>query len=344
MNILSTIYFGNTVQNYAIAFGLIFIGLFLARSITWFAKNILLRLAQKSETRLDDIIVERLENPFASIVMLMGFELGLSQLVLPQAITFWADQIIFILMTFIVAQGVSGLINALTEEYFSTEKVSASSMQVVPVLRKALHFFIWTIAVIMMINHAGYNVTSLLAGLGLGGLAFAMASKDYISNIFGGVTVFTDKTFKIKDRVRIGAYDGTIEEIGLRSTQLKTLDGTIVTIPNSQFTGSMVENVSKETARKIKINLGIVYETPIKKIEKIQKILEKMAKDNPDVKDDVIVSLNQFGDFALNILFIFYVKKGADILKTINDIHIEILKQFEKEKIEFAYPTRRVIK
>ncbi len=346
MDIFSTIYLGNSIQSYTIAFGIIFLGVFLGKSFNWLTKNILSKLVQKSKTRLDDIILEKLEKHLANILILFGIKIGLAQLILTEQVTILADQIIFILMTLIVAHGISRFLDALIEEYFVplTEKSTNSETQFLPVIRKALNFAIWIIATILIINHAGYNVTSLLAGLGLGGLAFAMASKDYISNIFGGMTIFMDKTFKIKDKIKIGNYNGKVQEIGLRSTKLKTKEGTIITIPNSKFTGSMVENVSKAPAKKVSINLGITYETPLKKIEKAQKILLKIALDNQFVKNDSIVSFNHFGDSALNILFVIYVKKTANYFETMNDIHFEILKKFTKEQIEFAYPTQKIVK
>ncbi|MHA1540455.1 MAG: mechanosensitive ion channel family protein [Alphaproteobacteria bacterium] len=345
MILLSEMYFGNSLLSYIIAFVIIFFGFFIGKSFNWLINNFVLKLVKKTETRLDDIIFEKLESHFSYIVIFFGLKLGLKQLILPQQIDFISNQLLFILITITISHAISRFFDALIEEYLVplTEK-SKNQVEFLPILRKSLSFSIWIIAIILIMNNAGYNVTSLLAGLGLGGLAFAMASKDYISNIFGGMTIFMDKTFKIKDRIRIGKFDGNIKEIGIRSTKLKTFDGTIVTIPNSQFTESMVENVSQAPSKKVIINLGITYETPLKKIEKLQKILPKITEENDNTKDDVIISLNHFGDFSLNIYFAFYIKNSSDYFKTVNEIHMEILKQFTKEKIDFAYPTQKMIK
>ena len=133
--------------------------------------------------------------------------------------------------------------------------------QLLPVVRKGLRATIWILGILVALNNAGYNVGALLAGLGIGGLALAMAAKDTVANIFGGVTIFTDKPFKINERIKLGGFDGTITEIGIRSTRLKTLEGRVVTIPNAKFTGGMVENVSMEPSRKVVLNLGLVYDT-----------------------------------------------------------------------------------
>jgi len=155
------------------------------------------------------------------------------------------------------------VIDALFEEYLVplAEKTETTlDDQLLHVVRKLLRFVIWALGVIIGLNNAGYNVGALLAGLGIGGLALAMAAKDTVSNIFGGFTIFTDKPFQIGDRIRIDGFDGTVEEIGMRSTRLRTLAGTLVTIPNSRFSDSSVECVSAEPSRKVVATLGLTYD------------------------------------------------------------------------------------
>ena len=182
----------------------------------------------------------------------------------------------------------------------------------------------------------------LLAALGIGGLVFALAAQDSVANLFGGFTIFMDKPFKLRDRIKISGYDGTIKEVGIRSTRLVTLEGRTVTLPNKEFTGSPVENVSSEPTRKVVLNLGLTYDTDDKKIEQAMAILQKIVDNNEGIEEPPKIAFNQFGDFALNILFIYYIKKGADILGTQTAINLEILKQFNKSKLEFAFPSQTI--
>jgi len=169
-----------------------------------------------------------------------------------------------------------------------------------------------------------------------------MAAKDTLSNIFGGFTIFTDQPFKLKDRIKVIGIDGMVQEIGLRSTRIKTLEGRTVTIPNSKFTENPVENVSKEPSRKVVLNLGLTYDTTEIQMKKAMKILKDIAKNNKNLHEKILLSFNSFGDFALGILFIYYIKKGSDILETQSEISSEILKQFNKNKLEFAFPTQTI--
>jgi len=183
-------------------------------------------------------------------------------------------------------------------------------------------------------------VGAVLAGLGIGGLALAMAAKDTVSNIFGGFTIFTDRPFSLNDRVKVAGFDGTITEIGIRSTRLRTLAGTEVTIPNSTFSGSAVENVSAEPSRKVVVNLGLTYDTTPEGMEQAMAILRSVAEADEDLEENVLISFNAFGDFALNILFIYYITKGADILSVQTRLNLEILRRFNAAELEFAFPTQ----
>ena len=169
-----------------------------------------------------------------------------------------------------------------------------------------------------------------------------MAAKDTVSNVFGGFTIFTDKPFKIKDRIKIGGFDGTVSEIGIRSTRLTTLEGRVVTIPNAKFADSMVENVSLEPNRKVVLNLGLTYDTSAENMKLAMKLLKDIIDSNNDTEDNCLISFNSFGDFSLGILFIYYIRKNSDILNTQTDINIEILKQFNENKLEFAFPTQTI--
>ena len=133
--------------------------------------------------------------------------------------------------------------------------------QIGPILRKTVRSVVWILGVITAMNNAGFDVGALLAGVGIGGLAMAMAAKDFVANIFGGVTVFVDKPFKVGDRIVVDGIDGTVQEIGIRSSRLITLQGRMVTIPNNSFTNSPVENITAEPSRKVSVTLGLTYDT-----------------------------------------------------------------------------------
>ena len=342
---LTNTYYGNTAQEWLIAF-LIILGFVIAAKIVYiiFGK-VFKKLASKTKTKLDDIIVDMFEEPAVFALGVWGAWYGLSRLTFSESTLNWISSVFDGLIIFIIAWFVTRLFDALVKEYLVplTEQSDTDlDDQLLPIVRKGTKAIVWIIAIIIALNNAGYNVGALHAGLGIGGLALAMAAKDTVANIFGGFTILTDKPFKIKDRIQINGFDGVVEEIGIRSTRIRTLAGRLVTIPNMKFSEGAVENVSMEPSRKVVLNLGLTYDTTAKQMEKAIEILKNIAKKNKNVGEKVLVSFNAFGDFAMNILFIYYIKSGADILQTQTEMDMEILKQFNKNKLEFAFPTQTI--
>jgi MscS family membrane protein len=217
--------------------------------------------------------------------------------------------------------------------------------QLIPVVRKGLRAIIWIVGIIVGLDNIGFDITAMIAGLGVGGLALALAAQDSVKNLFAGIMIFLDKPFRMKDRIQVGGFDGIVEEVGLRSTRIRTLDGRIVTIPNSSFTDNSVLNVTSQPAMKVKLNLGLTYDTDENGMQRGIDILKEIISDNPDiVTDNYSVGFKDFGDFSLGILFIYYVKPDAHWLDAPSTINMEILKRFNAEGLEFAFPTQTIYK
>jgi MscS family membrane protein len=208
--------------------------------------------------------------------------------------------------------------------------------------KRFVNFIFYIIAIVMILRAMGFEVTGLLAGLGIGGLAFALAAKDMLANLFGGVTILSDKPFKLGDRIKVAGYDGWVKEIGLRSTRIMTLDGFLMIIPNSMVANSAIENVSEEDKRKVVMTIGVEYSTTQAKMKKAKEIIERVVKKNKDTDDKALVSFTEFADSSLNFLVIYWIKNLDDILGAKHNINMEIKKEFEKAKISMAFPTRTV--
>jgi MscS family membrane protein len=303
------------------------------------------KATKRTKSKIDDIIVDMLEEPIVLGMTIFGLWYGFRQLVFPESINSWVNTVYHVMIAFTVTWLIARLVDSIIKEYLvplAEKTESTMDDQMIPVIRKGLRSVIWILGILVALNNAGYNVGALLAGLGIGGLALAMAAKDTVANVFGGITIFTDKPFKINDRVKLNGFDGMITEIGIRSTRLKTLEGRIVTIPNSKFTDGMVENVSVEPSRKVVLNLGLVYDTSSEQLEKAMEILKEIGTGNPSTEDDVLVGFNDFGASALGILFIYYIRKDADIIATQSSINLAIKRKFEEHKLEMAFPTQTV--
>ena len=341
--LLTQTYYGNTLQTWLIALVIIVLSVMLGKVIYWIFSKFVRLFTARTKTRLDDIIVDMIEEPAVFLVIVMGIWFALRSLVLPEMLTTIVANAYQVIIALLVGWMLSRLFDALYREYMVplAEKTENDlDDQLMPIISKGVKMIIWAMAIIIGLNNAGYDVAALIAGLGIGGLALAMAAKDTVSNVFGGFTIFTDQPFHMNDRIKVAGYDGTVTEIGVRSTRLKTLEGRIVTIPNAKFADAPVENISWEPSRKVKLDLGLTYETTPQQMQQAMDMLQAINDANEHTENDVTIAFNAFGDFAMNIMFIYYIKKGESIAGTQSEINMAILTQFNEAGLEFAFPTQ----
>lgn len=335
-------FFHNNIKDWAISFAIIIFSFLVAKIVFWLSKNIFKKATSKTQTELDNIFVDQLDAPLSMAVVFVCFYFAVNRLTFPESLKSSIENIFHFLVTIAVTWFIVRVVNQILTVYFVPfVKKSDSNLddQLLPILRKGVTIGVWGLGIIVGLNNAGVNVGALVAGMGIGGFAFAMAAKDTLSNFFGGITVFTDKPFRVGDRIKIDSFDGTVTEIGLRSTRLATLEGRVVTIPNSKFIDGVVENVTLEPTRKVKISLGLVYDTTPQKMELAIALIRSIIKDHKDTTETDFTHFVGYGDFSLNILLIYHIKKDADIFLTQTQVNLKILNAFNDEGLGFAFPT-----
>lgn len=343
MEILNQTYYGNTVLQWLTAMGIVFGGVILSKIAYFIFQGVGRKLTAKTETRLDDIVLDLAEEPFVFGIALASVWFAFKSLTLPDTMMAYSGKGLHLIAACLVAWLLSRLFDSFYKEVLvpmADKSETDLDDQLLPIVRRGVRTIIWGLAIIIGLNNAGYDVGAMLAGLGIGGLALAMAAKDTVSNMFGGFTIFTDQPFKIKDRVVVSGYDGIVEEIGLRSTRIRTLDGRLVTVPNSTFAENPVQNVSAEPNRKVAMTLGLTYDMKTKDIDAAIETLNAVVKSTEGTEENVITGFTGFGDFALEVLFIYYITKGADIVGVQTEINMKILKQFEEKGLDMAFPTQ----
>ena len=323
--------------------GAIVIGKLLYWLIGTFAKS----LAARTKSGLDDILIDKLEEPIIYGIVILGFYWGFTRLHFNESVDSFFANVFIILFILNVTWLIARVIDSLIEEYIVpivTKSESDLDDQLLPILRKTIKAVLWIFGIVIALSNSGFDVAALIAGLGIGGLALALAAQDTVKNIFGGIMVFLDKPFKIKDRIKVNGMDGVVEEIGVRSTRLRTLEGRLITIPNGQFSDNAVENVSLEPTRKVNISLGLTYDTTPEQMENAMNIIKDIIKANSKVEDDALVAFNAWGDFAMGIQVIYYISSPDFIFSAQSEINLEILKLFNAEGLEFAFPTQTIYK
>ena len=347
MEIIHQEFYGNSILNWAIAVGILILSFVVVKMLYWIFSNVIRRLTSKTKTNLDDVLINKLEKPLTYLVLILGYWISIHYLVFKEEVEIVLENAAYFLLVIDVTAILSRIVDALISEVIMpiTEKSDSSfDNQLIPVIQKGVRSIIWILGIIIGLDNIGFDITAMIAGLGIGGLALALAAQDSVKNIFAGIMIFLDKPFRIKDRIQVDGFDGIVEEVGLRSTRLRTLEGRIVTIPNSRFTDNSVTNVTSQPTLKVKLNLGLTYDTDENQMQKAIDILEDIVKDQEAITDDYAAGFNGFGDFSLNILFIYYVKPDSHWLDTQTLVNKEILRRFNKEGLEFAFPTQTILK
>ncbi|WP_413580849.1 mechanosensitive ion channel family protein [Bdellovibrio sp. HCB288] len=215
----------------------------------------------------------------------------------------------------------------------------------VPFATKAIKFLVVILGFLMILQSFGLNVMSLMAGLGLGGLALALAAQDTAANLFGSITILFDTPFQVGDWVKVKDMEGTVEEVGFRSTRIRTFYNSVITVPNAMMAKETIDNMGVRPFRRVRQIIGIAYETPPEKIKEFcDRVRYCIKQDNTVNPETVVVNFNGYADSQLNILVQFHLQvfTGPEEMTQQQFIFIEILKIAKELGVEFAYPTQTV--
>jgi MscS family membrane protein len=345
-SLLGMTFLGKPAEQWLTALAYIVGGFIVGIMVSWISKNILRRVFSKTKTRVDDILLAAIEKPIVAVIVFIGIRMGIDVMTVEPGVAPWINKVITILIAGAVALALQKLLDGIIEEYLVpyVQKTEGNlDDQLLPILRKAVNIVVWIIVVVFAIKEAGYDIGAILAGLGIGGVAIALAAKDTLSNFFGSVAIFIDKPFMINDRVKVAGFDGTIVEIGIRTSRLKTLDNRIVTLPNSVFTAGAIENVSSEPSTKvanvIELDPAIGHEGAARAIA----ILREMADSLQGLDKGTVASLTGFGESSYKVTYIVFIKKDADYFGVLNSLNLEMLRRFAEAGIGLATPTRVIV-
>jgi MscS family membrane protein len=215
----------------------------------------------------------------------------------------------------------------------------------IPIVTKTLKIFVAAIALVAVAEYKDWEYNNVLAGLGLGGLAFALAAKDVVANIFGSITILLDRPFEIGDWVTIGGVDGNVESVGIRSTRIRTFYNSLISVPNAELTNATVDNWGKRRYRRIKTTLGLAYDTPPEKIEAFCEGVRELIRQHPYTRKDYFhVYLNEFSASSLDILLYCFVEtpEWSTELRERHRLFVDVTRLAQRLQVEFAFPTQTV--
>jgi MscS family membrane protein len=335
---------GNTATHYAI-FALILVGaILLRRFVTTIIFNRLKRLAAKTETTLDDKLFPALEGPVATFVMVTGIFASVKVLKLSET----ADRTIgygsTVAFSLVVFWGLLRAFGAVLDHMHEVAREKQMGVAAfMPWIKKTLVAIFVVIGVLITVQSLGFNVSTILSGLGIGGLAFALAAQDTIANLFGSIVVAIDQPFKVGETVRIGANTGLVEDIGLRSTKIRLIDKSLVILPNKLVSSEAIVNLSRFTQRRVEQVIGLTYDTRPDQMEAIVEEVRQIILAEPTV--DVTSVMVFFRDFSASSLdlWIVYLTTGDDFQEGLalrQRVNLAIMRAVAARGLSFAFPTQ----
>lgn len=303
------------------------------------------RFTSKTKVQWDDKIADAIERPVgllaASLFWIASLRILQFSGMMLTVMSLIAQVILSIAMIWMIYK----LAEVLTDHLKTLAARSDSALDdhLVPLINRALKIFIVIIGVLVMFQNLGINVMSVLAGLGLGGLAFALAARDMCANLFGSVMIFLDRPFSIGDWVLIGENEGTVEDIGFRSTRVRTFYNSVISIPNATVANADIDNMGAREFRRIKAFFGLTYDTPPEKMEAFLEGVKNIVEANQYTRKDYYhVVFNGYGNSSLDVMLYCFLKvpDWATELVERQNIYLEILRLASEIGVDFAYPTQ----
>ena len=343
-------YFSNTVfgiplANLFAAFIILLLILLLRRFFTNVCMGTFQKLAKRTTTYYDDKIISALKKPVSFGFVVIGLHLFF-------ALIFWETQtiknILNTLIVFDIFWAIIAIANALRGLFHQTTAKfnSELSREMGDFILKMVKILIGGLGLATILQVWGINVTALIASLGLGGLAFALAAKDAASNLFGSFALLADKSIRIGEWIKVGDSEGVVEAIGMRTTKIRAFNHSLITVPNQLVANTPIENFSRRGIRRIKMNVGLTYSTSSAQITKIVEEIKYMLHNHEGISQDdtLLVNFDSFGDSALKIfIYTFTATSNWDkYLEIKEDIHLKIMHIVEDNGSSFAFPSQSI--
>ena len=340
-DILQQTFFDNRILDYIICLSIFVIGVI---AIYIFKSIILIRLkklAEQTATTVDDLLIRIIEKKLMPILYFGIFYLSIQYISLYPVLEKGINSIGIILLTIFAVRLMLTLIIYGLETFWEKKEVDTSGKSAFRMIYTALKVILWGFAVIIVLDNLGVKISTLIAGLGIGGVAIALASQAILKDLFSYFIIFFDRPFEIGDFIIVGDYMGVVDHIGIKTTRIISLGGEQIVFSNTDLTDSRVRNYKRMAKRRVLFNLGVTYQTTLEQLKEIPTIIADVTRGINNTAFDR-AHFQSYGDFSLIYEVVYYVI-GSDYNKYMDiqqEINFRIKEEFDKRGIEFAYPTQ----
>lgn len=340
-SILNQIYFGNSIKDFIICLGIIIISILIVRVFKFLVLRRLKKFAEKSKTTVDDIIISAIEKFLLPLFYFVAIYLGISYLKLQPNVKKILDSAIIVITTYFAIRFFASLVRFAIRHYWEKKEDQGEATASLKGLANFISFLIWILGVIFLLDNLGFNISTIIAGLGIGGIAIALAAQAVLGDFFSYFVILFDKPFQIGDFIIVDNYLGVIEKIGLKTTRMASLTGEQVVFPNSDLTKARIHNYKKMRRRRVVFQIGVIYETSLENLKAIPPLITDIIKSIENATFDRSNFAN-YGNFSLNYETVYYIESpDYNLYMNIQEkINLRLFEEFAKRNIVFAYPTQ----
>lgn len=340
---LERIYLGNSVRDYLIALTIFLVSVVVIRLLKSVLINRLQKWADKTRSTLDNLIVHTVTRFGIPALNFVALYFAIYSLSLSPKVHRVLEVATASVVAFFLIRLVSSLVRYFLEGYVRKQEHGEEKVNQVQGIILIITVVIWALGLIFLFSNLGYDVTAIIAGLGVGGIAVALAAQNILGDLFNYFVIFFDKPFEVGDFIIVDEKLGTVDHIGIKTTRVKSLSGEQLVFSNSDLTNSRIHNYKRMQRRRVVFVFRVAYQTPAEQVKEIPEFVREIIK-SKDIAEFDRVHLRSFDEWCMTYEAVYYVQ-SADynvFMDTQQAINFEILDEFERRGIQFAYPTRTV--
>jgi len=338
---LNQTYFGNTIEAYLIALGVLIVGIILIKIFKTIILYRLKKWADKTETTLDDLLIKSVEKSIVPLLYFGVFYVAITSLTLNDKARNIIEIASLVILTFFIVRFISSTIMFTLTHFIKKQERGEEKARQLRGMTVLINIFVWVIGIVFLMDNLGFDISAVIAGLGIGGIAIALAAQAILGDLFSYFVIFFDRPFEVGDFVVVGDKKGTVEYTGIKTTRIRALSGEQLVFSNTDLTNSRIHNFKKMQERRVVFGLGVIYQTTAAQLEEIPRLVREIIEAHDDVRFDR-GHFSSYGDFSLNFEFVYFVISSEYVkyMDTQQSINLKIYSEFEKRGIEFAYPTQ----
>jgi len=340
---LNQIYFGNTILKYITAIGIFVLIIAVVKIFRLIVLKRLKKWAAKTQTTIDDFILNGIKKSIVPILYYSAIYFAARSLSLSDSVRNILDVLSIVVVTFYIIRLITSTLDYSIKSYSAKQDAADQKAKQLKSISTLARIIIWGVGLVFLLDNLGFNISAVVAGLGIGGIAVALAAQTILGDLFSYFIIFFDRPFELGDYIKVGDKNGTIEHIGIKTTRIRALNGEQLVFSNTDLTSSRLHNFKKLQKRRIVFMLGVIYETHAEKLKLIPGLVKNIISEEENSDYDR-GHFKSFGDFSLNFEFVYYVLSSdyTTYMDTQHNINMKIFDKFHGEGIEFAYPTQLV--